>query len=113
ATPAHDIVVTANFKTDPDYFAVLDPLPDHHYLGTTFTAPETLRIVQGDQESEAAVTWNEAQVKAIQDATSVCTLPLTGTVADHEISTTVAVVPGNVVYFVDNGSETFSELAQN
>ena len=112
STPAHDIVVTANFKTDPNYFAVLDTLPDHHYLGTTFTAPETLRIVQGDQESNAAVTWNEAQVKAIQDATSVCTLPLTGTVADHEISTTVAVVPGNVVYFVDNGSEAFSQLAQ-
>jgi len=112
-TPARDIVVTANFKTDPNYFAVLDPLPDHRYLATTFTAPETLRVIQGDEQSDAQVTWNQAQVKAIQDATEVATLPLTGTVAGHEISTTVAVVPGNVVYFVDAGASAFTDAVEN
>ncbi len=113
STPARNITVTANFKTDPNFFKVLDTLPDHRYLGTNFTAPETLRVVQGDTESEAAVTWNEAEVKAIQDATEVCTLPLTGTVAGHEVSTTVAVVPGNVVYFVDAGATAFTDLGQS
>ena len=111
-TPARDIVVTAHFKANPDYFAVLDPLPDHCYLGTDFTAPTTLRVIQGDAESTQDVTWNQEQLKAIQDATQVGTLPLTGTVAGHEIATTVAVVPGNVVYFVDAGASAFTDLAQ-
>lgn len=112
-TPARDIVVTANFKTDSDYFAVLDSLPDHRYLGTTFTVPETLRVIQGDTESNQAVTWNQQELKAIQDATQVGTLPLTGTVAGHDISTTVAVVPGNVIYFVDAGASAFTDLSQH
>ena len=111
--PARNIVVTAHFTTDPNYFKVLDPLPTCHYLGTEFAAPATLRVVQGDQQSDEAVTWNQAQVKAIQDATEVCTLPLTGTVAGHDVSTTVAVVPGNVVYFVDAGASAFTDAVAN
>ena len=111
--PARNIVVTAHFTTDPNYFKVLDPLPTCHYLGTEFAAPATLRVVQGDQQSDEAVTWNQAQVKAIQDATEVSTLPLTGTVAGHDVSTTVAVVPGNVVYFVDAGASAFTDAVAN
>ena len=111
--PARDVVVTAHFVTDPNYFEVLDNLPDHHYLGQTFTPPATLRVIQGDEQSDAQVTWNQAQVKAIQDATEVCTLPLTGTVAGHDVSTTVAVVPGNVVYFVDAGASVFTDAVAN
>ena len=111
--PARNIVVTAHFTTDPNYFKVLDPLPTCHYLGTEFAAPTTLWVVQGDQQSDETVTWNQAQVKAIQDATEVCTLPLTGTVAGHDVSTTVAVVPGNVVYFVDAGASAFTDAVAN
>ena len=52
-------------------------------------------------------------MKAIQDATDVCTLPLAGSVAGHDVSTTVAVVPGNVVYFVDAGASVFTDAVAN
>ena len=112
-TPARNIVVTAHFTTDPNYFEVLDNLPDHHYLGQTFTPPATLRVIQGDEQSDAQVTWNQDQVNAINAATEVSTLPLTGTVAGHDVSTTVAVVPGNVVYFVDAGASVFTDAVAN
>ena len=111
--PARDVVVTAHFGTDPNYFEVLDNLPDHHYLGQTFTPPATLRVIQGDEQSDAQVTWNQDQVNAINAATEVSTLPLTGTVAGHDVSTTVAVVPGNVVYFVDAGASAFTDAVAN
>ncbi len=111
--PARDVVVTAHFVTDPHYFEVLDNLPDHRYLGQTFTPPATLRVIQGDEQSDAQVTWNQAQVNAINAATEVSTLPLTGTVAGHDVSTTVAVVPGNVVYFVDAGASAFTDAVAN
>ena len=86
---------------------------EDYALGNAGKPPATLRVVQGDQQSDEAVTWNQAQVKAIQDATEVCTLPLTGTVAGHDVSTTVAVVPGNVVYFVDAGASAFTDAVAN
>ena len=112
STPARDVTVTAHYRTDESFFKVVDKLPDHRYLGTTFTPPETLAVIQGDQQTDAQVTWNEGQVAAINNATTVSILPLTGTIGEHTVSTQVAVVPGNVVYFVDSGAESFSSLAQ-
>ncbi|MBM6871708.1 glycoside hydrolase family 2 TIM barrel-domain containing protein, partial [Pseudoflavonifractor phocaeensis] len=112
ATPARDITITAVFKTDENYFEIVDELPSYAYLGQTFAAPETIKVIKGDQEIDAVVTWNEGQLNAINTATEVGAYTLSGSVEGHDITCTITVVPGDVVYFVDAGADEFTALGQ-
>ena len=112
STPARDIVVTANFKTDPNYFEVLEELPTYRYLDRPFNMPASILVVKGDNEHYADVIWNENELAAVTETTEVGVYTVTGTVEGHEISCDIVAVPGDVVYFVDAGAEEFTSLGQ-
>ena len=104
--PARDITFTASFKNDPEFFKVLDELPDHAYMDYPFNAPGKLLVNLGGEEVYGNVVWNAEDLAEIRAGELLDVITLRGTVAGHEIETEVTVVP-KLVYFLDQGAERF------
>ena len=89
---------------------ITEELPAYTYLGEQPSLPQAIGVsINGGDSIDMNVTWNLDGLNVNQ----VGTYEISGTLANGQVvKHTLAVVPNNVVYFVDSGASKFTTLGQ-
>ena len=89
---------------------VVEDLPAYTYLGEKPALPDAISVsVNGGEPFDMNVTWNLDNLNLDQ----VGTYEISGSLANGQtVKHTMAVVPDDVVYFVDSGATDFTSLGQ-
>ena len=89
---------------------VVEDLPAYTYLGEKPALPDAISVsVNGGEPFDMNVTWNLDNLNLDQ----VGTYEISGSLENGQtVKHTLAVVPDDVVYFVDSGATNFTSLGQ-